>query len=275
MYDLIDLREENLEIKESITGTPGCYIKLKKRVNGVNHYVKFSDYHIINGFVGYESVCEVIVARLGKILGLDVLEQKLIKTIVTVNDREYITFACDSKSYKKNSEVRVSGEDFYYMYKSPGENPDKVFRKAGFSDFINTIYVFDYLIINRDRHAKNIEFLFKNGKIRSAPLFDNGYSLLAWVVKSDIPINTVKNILNNTNSLGNFTGNNFLGSRVLEDNLRLVSKPVVVNKLQQSDKRRLFYNMSEVIPDYYKNKIWDVIYTRYLYLKKRGVLVEK
>lgn len=40
------------------------------------------------------------------------------------------------------------------------------------------MFLFDYLICNRDRHGANIEVLQKGENYRLAPIFDNGLSFL-------------------------------------------------------------------------------------------------
>lgn len=44
---------------------------------------------------------------------------------------------------------------------------------------------------------------------------------------------------------------------------------------QRSDRTRIFYNMSEVVPDYFMDKAWNIICYGYSYLRKLGLIVER
>ena len=44
---------------------------------------------------------------------------------------------------------------------------------------------------------------------------------------------------------------------------------------QRSDRKRIFYNMSDVVPDYFMDKVWNIICYRYSYLRKLGLIVER
>ncbi len=44
---------------------------------------------------------------------------------------------------------------------------------------------------------------------------------------------------------------------------------------QRSDKAIIFYNMSDVVPDYFMDKLWNIICYRYSYLRKLDLIVER
>lgn len=273
MYKLIDAGHIDWSKSIHNTGTDGCYIKTKLFENGSEKYIKLSNFNGVYGFTGYESVNEVIVGRLGSILGISVLKQDLRKLLVSIDETQYVTYACASESYKKKNEMRISAGDMYRRFKGKSETPLDTFTRLRFRDFIDSMFVFDYITISRDRHESNIEFLFRNGAVRHAPLFDNGMTFLA-PIQRDIPETAFHKRVVSFEEFRDVPVNNFIGYGSLQSNLNLVSKPVMVRKLRKEDKRRLFYNMHEVLPDYYIDKIWSIICYRYSYLRKVGLIVE-
>lgn len=46
------------------------------------------------------------------------------------------------------------------------------------SKYLMTIVTIDNLVMNKDRHLNNIEFICRNGKWAGSPLFDFGQSFL-------------------------------------------------------------------------------------------------
>lgn len=123
-------------------------------------------------------------------------------------------------------------------------------------------------MLQRDRHGGNIELLKSKEGYVLAPLFDNGFGLLAPypscygtdVSKFDV--------------LHDYPVNNYIGSRSLYQNLSYLDKLLAVNKLMRGDRKRLFYNMSGVLPKQYLDKVWELITYRYVFLRKRGFIVE-
>lgn len=273
MYELMDARHIDWSKSIHNTGTDGCYMKTKISNNGLDMYIKLSNFNSVHGFTGYESVNEVIVGRLGSILGINVLEQSLRKLLVSIDGTQYVTYACASESYKRNKEMRISAGDMYRKFKGKSEIPLDTFTSLGFRDFINSMFVFDYITISRGRHESNIEFLFRSGAVRPVPLFDNGMTFLA-PIQRDVPEEVFHKQVVSFEEFRDVPVNNFIGYGSLQANLNLVSNPVRVKRLRKEDKRRLFYNMHEVLPDYYIDKIWSIICYRYSYLRKVGLVVE-
>lgn len=272
-----DLRNINWVKSPGFTGTPGCYMKAKVKCSDNKiHYYKLSNFNEQFGFIGVESINEVIAYRVGKILGFDVLEQKLKCVIVKVNGIDYKTYMCDSVNYKNDNETRISIGDYYRSKSNGNRNVCDVLVNCGLERYVNIITVFDYLIIGRDRHDSNMEVLFnsKNGKLRTSPIFDNGISLLAPITL-DIPIRERENKIRDFKELDDYIGNNFIGTRSLSSNLYLINKPIYVNKLTKEHKRSIFYGLHDVLSESDINKIWSILCYRYSYLRKIGKIKER
>ena len=149
------------------------------------------------------------------------------------------------------------------MLKKDGESPEETLRRLGFSDFIDKMLLADFLICNRDRHGKNFEFFTKNG---AAKLFDNGFSFVS-------PYGENLSLIEKFDPLKDVPANNFIGSKSLEENLRLIAKPIAVKRLKSGIKSELFRDMED-LPRVVSEKVWEIIEARYDYAKNREILVE-
>lgn len=267
---MLDLTGIDLTKSGGLSGSQGVYLKYKDKDN----YYKFSTFDPYFGFIGFESFNEVIAGRLGKILGINVLQQTLVRTKVVISNKPYITYACKSISYKKPGEVRVYLPEYFKKKGIKGSSIYEAAINAGFKDFLNTLFIWDYLIIGRDRHSGNVELLAKGRKIRFAPIFDNGVSLLAPITYG-IPKNSFKEKVLHFRELDDYMANNFIGYRSLNANLSLVTNPIYINKLLKEHKKSIFYGMNSILPSFYIDKLWSIICYRYSYLRRCGYIVEK
>lgn len=157
----------------------GCLLKtaIIDEETGKLLYVKMSHLKADNK-LGFESLNEVICSRLGKQLGFSVAQYE--PCLINFMDGTQPTVGCYSESFIPNKAISVSAIDLCSTYFGEYSTSNTALRKVGFSDFVDTIIAWDYLIGNTDRHANNIEFIvFANGDIIPAPIFDNGVSLLS------------------------------------------------------------------------------------------------
>lgn len=67
------------------------------------------------------------------------------------------------------------------------------------TDYLRKIFTLDYIILNEDRHFNNLGIIMKeDGSYRTAPIFDNGKSLLNgnFSIKDNLPISeNVKRVI--------------------------------------------------------------------------------
>lgn len=134
----------------------------------------------------FESYAEVIASRIGQKLGLDAVKYKLCEVIIDDNIK---TIACESKEFKPNgyreltiaklmlmgkiSKIRIGDREGYAeLIKSV----DRLFR-INIRKYIDTLILFDSLILNTDRHFGNFGLMIQSEDIKTIPLFDNGNSL--------------------------------------------------------------------------------------------------
>ena len=148
------------------------------------------------------------------------------------------------------------------------EDPLEFCKKMGWKKAIEEMMAFDYLIINRDRHGANVEVILRDGTIELAPLFDHGVSL-AYSCYTD------EDRITSFDPFYNGRVNNYLGSRSLENNLSLVSKDVLQGRILADKGRSLFLGLDDVISRSLKDKLWEIISTRWQHLVNLGIAKER
>lgn len=241
------------------SGTAGSFLKARQTVPGKTLYYKLSCYDSVHGIVGHECVNELLVDRLLGILGVPHLRYCLMRALVCVEEKEMETFLCVSENFREPGESKVALDDFYDLEKESGETIEAFFERMGWTDYLYTTLVVDYLILNRDRHGANIEILRnrETGRVRLAPLFDHGISFLhqcrtqeeaqAFDPLADVPVQC------------------FFGSRSATENLKMIppGKKPALRRPEDRDRGLLFAGLEDVLPDAFLNKIWEMITARW------------
>lgn len=243
------------------SGTAGSFLKAYTELNDIKTYYKLSNYDSYKGIVGHECVNEIIVDRLLSILGIEHLEYELIHADVVVEDRIHDTYLCASKDFKENGDSKIALDAFYQVERLENESPMEFCIRHGWENYVYTMLVVDFLILNRDRHGANIEVLrnTKTKSIRLAPLFDHGLSLMFQSMEvsdyKDIDVMEDKRV------------QCFVGSNSAIENLNLipVEKLPVFKALKETDRELLFEDLDGVISIELQDKIWEMIFTRWKY----------
>lgn len=243
------------------SGTTGSFLKSYSELGGKKIYYKLSDFDALKGIVGHECVNELIVDRLLDLLGIDHLHYQLIHADILLNDKVHEVYLCASEDFKNKGDSKIALDAFYELEHEIGESPLAFCIRNGWEQYIYTMLIVDYLILNRDRHGANIEVLRNKKKktIHLAPLFDHGLSLLcrchndaeieAYNVMEDKPIQS------------------YVGSRSAQENLNLIPEDKMprLNPLQEKDKAIIMAGLDKVIPKNLQDKIWEMIWTRWNY----------
>lgn len=262
---LIDLTKLNWSTTHNGGNSYGCYYKASSMENGKKYYYKCSNLYAGQGYFGDESFNEVICSRFLSMLGFDCVKYTLVYARVKINGRFYNTYVCRSENYFKGYSSRLTLENLHSLYDC---SVDELITKLGLSNQVRKMLVADFLTLQRDRHGGNIELLEKNGKYTLAPLFDNGLGLLApYPSQSGVDISRF-------DVLADYPVNNYIGSRSLYKNLSYINKPIKVNKLTKDAKRSIFYGMNNILPTSYIDKIWELLTYRYMFLRKRGIIID-
>ena len=220
-----------------------------------------SCYDSVNGITGHECINEIIADRLLRILGIEHLEYKLIHALVQVDRKEYDTYICASDDFKEPGDSKIALDDYYDLEKKDSESVMDFCRRMGWENYIYTMLVTDFLILNRDRHGANIEILRnrKTGIIRPAPLFDHGLSLI-------YNCRTQEEVCR-FDPLDDRPVQCYVGSRSAKQNLGLIpdKKRPALRPLEERDRLVLLADLNDVLPETYLNKIWEIIWARWNY----------
>ena len=243
------------------SGTAGSFLKAYTKTGNKKTYYKLSNYDNIKGVVGVECVNEIIVDRLLNILGVEHLHYRLIHADIKVDEKILETYVCESDDFKDLNEDKSPLDNYYDVEHKVGEDKISFCLNNGWGKYIYEMFVVDFLILNRDRHGANIEVLRNRKKrtIRLAPLFDHGLSLLFNCYTEEE--------ISKFNPMDDKKINSYLGSNSARENLDLIPKDKlpVFNCLKDSDKEVLFRDLHGVISQQMIDKIWEMIYSRWIF----------
>ena len=261
VYEKQDLTYLNWSRIRNSSGIAGSFLKATSELNGIRTYYKLSNYDIIRGVIGHESVNELIADRLLTLLGIEHLHYQLIHADILVNGKTQETWLCASENFRSRDEDKQAIDICYESERLHDESPLGFCIRMGWDDYIWKMLIVDFLILNRDRHGANIEVLRnkKQRTVRLAPLFDHGLSLLcrceteevikAFDVMADLPIQC------------------FVGSRSAQNNLKLIpeGQTPLLNSLNENDGKGLLEGLDGVIPRILQDKIWEMIWKRWCF----------
>lgn len=259
--DIQDLTFLSWSKVRNSSGTAGSFLKAYEETDEGNLYYKLSNYDPYHGITGHECVNEIIADRLLNLLGLEHLSYQLIHAKVNVDHKELITWLCLSHDFKTKNEDKIALDAFYQIMHQEEETPLNFCIRMGWEKEIYEMLVFDFLILNRDRHGANIEILRNrnNKEYRMAPLFDHGLSLL-FNCDDD-------NLLSETNVMEDKRVQCFVGSSSAKNNLGLIplNKQPKLNPITPESKNYLLDGLDGIISKLRQERIWDMIYQRWQY----------
>lgn len=241
------------------SGTAGNFLKSSSDLGGVKKYYKLSNFDPEKGITGHECVNEIIADRLLTILGVDHLDYELINADIEIDGRNYSTYLCASRDFKKRGESKAALDDYYRVNAIDGESHYDFCVRQGWSEYIDRMIALDYLILNRDRHGANIEVL-RNARahsIRIAPLFDHGISLLFSCASDEEALGF--DIMEDKRC------QNFIGGYSCYENLKLIKDKgnVFSHRLRPEDRDLIMDGLDGIISDVFMEKIWTMLFERY------------
>lgn len=213
--------------------------KIKTQIiNNITYYVK--------ELSEQETISEIVASRVGKILGFDVVE----------NYQMYLQYLYSKQYNQLIEETKVDTKENLY-------NVD--------SSTIFDMNIFDYIIINRDRHMGNIEVLknIRYNKYRLSSLYDFNISLLSTM--SDESLNVVDG---NYNPITQSYNNKSLLENIEEIYYSKYYKYIPKYEIYLSDIQDLF-EIEEINDLYVNNRlniIIESINRRLRYLLEIGIL---
>lgn len=263
-YDIVkrqqDLRRLSWTQAAFTSGTGGMLLKSREQTGSTLWYYKLSSYDSYRGVYGHECVNELVASRLLDILGIEHVRYALVNALVSVDGDELPTWLCRSPSFRRTGERKVSLDTFFDLHRKGRESPLDLCRRYGWDEHVRQVALLDYLIANRDRHGANMEVLqSRNGVLRLAPLFDNGLSLVFSCYDDEERVRAFE-------PLADIQANNYLGSRSLEENLKIIGLPSACGQLHPQDRAKLLAGLEDVLPQAHLDKIWDIVWERWCHV---------
>ena len=228
--ELQDLTHLDWSESATTSAAGGSYLKARSGDGAEATYYKLSCYDEVNGIYGHECVNETIAARLMDALFVEHVPYQLVHARVLIAGRERETWLSESASFRKRGESKVSLARLFGQNRLESETRLQFCNRFGWTRDIQKMMLVDFLIGNRDRHGANLEVLKgRDGRLRLAPLFDNGLSLCYSSFNADQ--------LGGVDPLQDIVTNNYLGTRSLEQNLRrFVPSDLPIGRLGEEHK---------------------------------------
>ena len=259
IQNITDMTYLNWAKVRSSSGTAGSFLKAYEETPDGKIYYKLSDFDAWRGRFGHECINEIIVDRLLTRLGIEHLAYRLIHARIRIDGKEYVTWLCASRDFKKRGESKIALDVFYQTERLPEESPLAFCLRMGWKKQIYEMLTVDYLILNRDRHGANMEVLRSRDQksVRLAPLFDHGLSLLCRCETEEE--------LQQEDILADKPVQSFVGSRSARDNLQLIPSGQLpaLHPLQESDKLFLLEGLDEALGKAWLDRIWEMIWGRW------------
>lgn len=262
-----DLTRLNWSLTRNTSVTAGTFLKAYDIDNGRKVYYKLSDFDPSRGVVGHECVNELVAGRLLELLGIPHLEYKLIHADISVRGKIFNTWLTASFDFKQAGEDKIPIETFYSNNSYQGEPMLDFCLRMGWGKSIYEMLVCDFLILNRDRHGANMEVLRnrRTGKVRLAPLFDNGLSLVFSCKDAET--------LGKFDVLEDRRIQSFVGGNSARKNLELIPREdmLALPELRDNVREKLFNGLEQAIGTEWLDKIWEMLSgRRRLYEDLRG-----
>lgn len=256
-----------LQWNYSSSSSGGTYLKSEYVLGSKKYYYKLSDFRM-GRFTGCETAIEVIASRLGECLGFPVLKYTGDLAVINIDDKKYTTYVAKSLNYvRKGCAVIPLITDYLTNRQSQYETPLDYCRRIGLQEYLDYVFLFDYLIMNVDRHGHNIELIYdNNGNITPSPIFDNGRALTY-----EYGSNT--EFMKNWDYKSKVSANNFVGSIYLDNNLKNVSRQYKLPRLNDDVYKKIFYGMGRVISKEHQEIIKTALDYRYGKLLDGGFII--
>lgn len=251
----------------SSSSSGGTYLKSEHVSGSRKYYYKLSDFKF-GRFSGCETAIEVIVSRLGEYLGFPVLKYTGEMAIISVDGKEYETYVAKSLNFVKSGYTAIPIiTDYLTNRLSKNELPLDYCRRIGLQEYLDYVFMLDYLIMNDDRHGHNIEVLYdRNNNIIPSPIFDNGRALTYKYG------NNVK-LMQNWDYKSEITVNNFVGSLSLDKNLKNVSRPYELPRLTDEAYKKIFKGLGTFISREHMEIIKAALDYRYEKMRNGGIIL--
>ena len=113
ILELQDMTYLDWAAEKTMSGTPGCFVKIYEEAKGKRVYYKLSNYDCERGIFGRECVNELIASRLMNVLGIPHADYKLIHAKVRIGGKEQETWLSVSEDFLMPNQEKMPYEDYY------------------------------------------------------------------------------------------------------------------------------------------------------------------
>ena len=266
-FDIIDLR--NIEP----IGSKGNLIKWVFKPNdGRRNVLHIKTGKILGGNTlaslkfGIEPLVELLTYHLCELMNLKVAKERINLALIKYKKKEFLTIVNISEDFKgKNKENMTHLFDFFEFKKVKQilKNNNKLNYKEVIDMFKNQnvidinytdseikilqMIIFDYIILNTDRHNENFGYLVEKSKrkFEFAPIYDNGQSLLYDIEWDKVDWNKVdiSNPILYKSHLKTIEFNNYFYKNLIEAEKLIYSKITLFGTNKKEIKDYIDYNL--------------------------------
>ncbi len=172
---------------------------------------------------GIEPIIECITYELGTALGVDIADEKLGVAKISYKDKFVYTLVNVSNDFRANDVSLMELQDYNRLVEKQNQinTIDNIITICG-KDAVLDMMLFDLIIMNEDRHNRNIAMLVFGDELVLSPIYDNGYSLLYDDVKR---IKEYKRCARNTMCNAPIYGNTF---KSLENMIKNATQNIMI-----------------------------------------------
>lgn len=221
----------------------------------------------------YNILYAIVCSRLGRLLGIPVLELRKHRALVKSNGEiRTVTIAVYS-DYKKVRESELSLEDYMSLYEIGRFGALADLRDVGslmINRNLDRLLAFDFLVCNQRRMGSDIQIITSAyGYFRFAPFSSFEHTFTSQCGGDLGRVSTFK-------PMYELFGEYYLGTNSLTENLTLLSAPALFKELPANYKSVIFRGISDTeLPRVIKDKICEIIELRYSFMLKNNCITLK
>lgn len=221
----------------------------------------------------YNLLYAIICSRLGKLLGIPVLELHKHKALVKLNGEIKTVNIATYSDYKKARESEISLEDYMSLYEIDRFGALADLRDVGslmINRNLDRLLAFDFLVCNQRRSGSDIQIITTAyGYFRFAPFSGFEHTFTSQYGGDLGRVSTFK-------PMYELFGEYYLGTNSLTENLTLLSAPALFKELPDNYKGTIFRGITDKeLPRVVKDKICEIIELRYSFLLKNNCITLK
>lgn len=221
----------------------------------------------------YNLLYAIICSRLGKLLGISVLELHKHKALVKLNGEIKTVNIATYSDCKKARESEISLEDYMSLYEIDRFGALADLRDVGslmINRNLDRLLAFDFLVCNQRRMGSDIQIITSAyGYFRFAPFSSFEHTFTSQCGGDLGRVSTFK-------PMYELFGEYYLGTNSLTENLTLLSAPALFKELPDNYKGVIFRGITDKeLPRVVKDKICEIIELRYGFLLKNNCITLK